>query len=410
MRLILGLDLGNQNFRAVVGTQTKNFQPQVLDALEIPANGLAKGVVVDYEDFLANLTNIFQKLKELKYSPKYIFINVSDPHTTLRIAKSAVGVSRADNQISDFDIEQLYRRCQESTSSHNKILLHLIPREYVVDDLKGIKDPVGMHGIKVELESLIIEGFIPHLKTIQKAFEELKRKITEPVFTPLASARSCLSKKQKEVGVALIDIGADTTSLAVFEDDKLLTANVFPVGSNHITQDIAICLKTSLEIAEKIKLTFGCASADEVSRKEIIDLTKISKEFEGGINRRFLSEIIEARLEEIFDFVNEELKKINRSARLPAGVVLVGGGSRLPEIVNFVKNYLRLPARLGHPINLNLENIRENLAEILDDPTFAVANGLFLWGIDYLNTQEGKLITPPSFLSKIKKFFRIFLP
>lgn len=410
MRLILGLDLGNQNFRAVVGTQNKNFQPQVLTAFEIPASGLSKGNVVDYEDFFKSLSEVFQKLKEKKYSPKHIFINVSGPHTNLKITKGAVGVSRADNQISELDIEQLFKKCQETTSSHNRTLLHLIPREYTIDDLKGIKDPLGMHGIKLELESIIIEGFTPHLKTIQRAFEELKKRVEEMVFTPLASSRSCLSKKQKEVGVALVDLGADTTSLAVFEDDKLLTAKVFPVGSNHITQDIAICLKTSLEIAEKIKLTFGSALAGEVSRKEIIDLTKISKEFEGGINRRFLSEIIEARLEEIFDFINEELKKINRQARLPGGVVLVGGGSRLPEIVNFAKNYLRLPARIGHPLNLNLEGLEEELAETLDDPTFAVANGLFLWGIDYLNSREGKLLPSSSFLSKVKKFFRIFLP
>ena len=249
MKSILGWDLGNQNFRLVLGTQTKDFKPQILAVLERPSGGLTKGAVVDYEEFVQAADRVLEELKSLGYSPKHIFINVAGPHSNIKVTKGMIGVSRADNEISEFDIEQLIQKCQEVNLTHNKTILHIIPREYAVDDLRGIKDPVGMHGIKLELESVLVEGFLPNIKTISKAFNELKKKVETMVFTPLAGSRSSLSKKQQEVGVALVDLGAESTSLAVFEDGKLLTANSFPIGANHITHDLAIISEHAERVA-----------------------------------------------------------------------------------------------------------------------------------------------------------------
>ncbi|MDP2856183.1 MAG: cell division protein FtsA [bacterium] len=409
MKIILGLDLGNQNFRLVLGTQTKNLKPKILAALEYPSAGLTKGSVVDFDEFVQNLERVLEDLKSRhKHLPKAIIVNVSGPHSATKLGRGMIAVSRADGEISENDINQVIQKSHDINLTANKTLLHVIPREYVVDDLTGIKDPIGMHGIKLEVESLIIEGFLPNIKTIKKSFSEINHRISEMIFTPLAACRSSLSKKQEEVGTALVDLGAESTGLAVFEDGKLLATTILPVGANHIMHDIAICLKTSLDIAEKVKLTFGSAIPTEVSRKETIDLSKVSKEFTNEISRRYLAEIIEARLEEIFDFVNDELKKIGRQGKLPGGIVLVGSGAKLPQIVDFVKNYLRLPARIGHPVNLQLEDTSEEIAEIVDDPAFAVATGLFLLGLDALGNE--KISMPSPLLSKIKKIAKIFLP
>ena len=234
------------------------------------------------------------------------------------------------------------------------------------------------------------------------------KRVGVTVFSPLAAAHSTISKKQEEVGTAIVDLGAERTGLAVFDDGKLLTATTFPVGTNHITHDVAICLKTSLDIAEKIKLTFGSAISNEVSRKDTIDLSKISKELDAQVSRRYLAEIVEARLEEIFDFVNEELKKVGRQGKLPGGVVLVGGGAKMPQIIEFVKAYLRLPTRIGHSINLELEDTSDELAEIIDDPSFATASGLFLWGLNS-DISEGVRFSSP-FLSRLKRIVKMFMP
>ncbi len=264
-----------------------------------------------------------------------------------------------------------------------------------------------MHGIKLEVDSLIIEGFLPNMKTISKSFEEVGLKIDDRIFKPLSSVRAVVSKKQEEVGLILIDLGADSTSFVVFEEGKLLSAGCLPIGSNHITHDIAICLKVSLDIAEKIKIRFGSAVANEIQKKETIDLSNISSELEGEISKRYLAEIIEARLEEIFDLISLELKKIGRSGKLPCGVILVGGGARMPYIVNFAKNYLRLPAKIGRP-NLDKDVASEEILKVLNDPAFASAVGVFLLSLDSYNSETSHI--PSSFLSKIKRIGKMFLP
>lgn len=409
MKFSLGLDLGNQNFHLVLASQTKNLRPKILAVIEMPASGLSKGSIIDPDDFIQSLRSAIAQLKvAYKHLPKSVSISVSGPHFSIRSSKGVIAVARGDGEISGLDIEQVMNRAKDINITPNKMILHSIPREYTVDELSGIKDPIGMHGIKLEVDSVIIEGFAPNIRTITKCLAELNLKSKDIIFSPLASACSSLSKKQEEVGTALIDLGAERTNFIVFEDGKILTANTFPIGANHITHDIAICLKTSLEIAEKIKLTFGSAISNEVSRKENIDLSKVSPEFDHEISKRYLAEIIEARLEEIFDFINDELKKINRQAKLPGGVILVGGGAKIPQIVEFSKNYLRLPARIGHPVNLEPEETSEELLEIIDDPSYAVANGLCLWGLNSMTSDKFHL--SGSFLSKLKRIVKIFVP
>jgi cell division protein FtsA len=409
MKQILGLDLGNQNFRLVLGTQTKNFKPKIICVLERPSEGLSKGSIVDFESFVKSLKKTLDEFKGIVgHLPKNVVINVMGPHFSVKVGKGAAPISRADGEISETDTGQVLEKSKNISVSPNKIIAHVISREYKVDDLEGIKDPVGMHGIKLEVESLIVEVFHPNIKTIKKAFDEIDYKIEDMVFTPLASASVCLSKKQEEVGTAILDLGAESTNLSVYEDGKILTTTSFPVGANHITHDIAICLKTSLDIAEKIKLSYGSAIASEVSRKDTIDLSKVSRELDAEISKKYLAEIIEARLEEIFDLVVDELKKIGRQGKLPGGLVLVGGGAKLPQIVDFAKLYLKLPARIGHPVKLELEDTPEEIAEIIDDPSFAVADGLFWWALNSINS--GKINISSPLWTRLKKIVKIFVP
>jgi cell division protein FtsA len=409
MKQILGLDLGNQNFRLVLGTQTKNFKPKIICVLERPSEGISKGSIVDFENFVKSLRKTLEEFKRIVGRlPKSVIVNVLGQHFSVKIGRGAAPISRADGEISDTDTGQVLEKTKNISVSPNKTILHVISREYKVDDLEGIKDPIGMHGIRLEAESLLVEVFNPNVKTIKKAFDELGYKVEDMVFSPLASAWVGLSKKQEEVGTAIIDLGSENTNLSVYEDGKILTTTSFPVGANHITHDIAICLKTSLDIAEKIKLSYGCALASEVSRKDTIDLSKISRELDTEISKKYLAEIIEARLEEIFDFVAEELKKIGRQGKLPGGLVLVGGGAKMPQIVDFAKAYLKLPVRIGHPVKLELEDTTEDIMEIIDDPAFSVACGLFYWQLNNINS--GKISMPSPFLSKLKKIAKIFVP
>lgn len=410
MKQILGLDLGNRNFRFVLGHQNKNLKPVITTAFESPSVGISKGSIIDVDDFIESLKISFDELSDLASGrrPKNLSITVAGPHINIKQSRGVIAISRADGEISSFDIDSVIAKSQDINLSQNKQLLHVVPREYTVDDLKGIKDPLGMHGIKLEVDSLIIEGFSPNLKTINKSFEELGFKIEDKIFKPLAAARAAISRKQEEAGCILIDLGAESTGFAVFEEGKLITIGSAPIGANHITHDLAICLKTSLDVAENIKINYGSAVTGEVKRKDIINLSKVDDSLEGEVSRKYLAEIIEARMEEIFDFISVELKKINRFAKLPGGVILVGAGAKLPYVAGFAKNYLRLPAKIGRPVNLEEGDTSEEIMEIVDDPAFVSAVGVFLLAMDNLSAEVSH--TPSSFLSKIKKIGKMFLP
>jgi len=412
MKPILALDLGNQNIRLLLGQQTKDFKTKILAAIERPSDGLNKGSIIDYGAFVNTLFETFEDLKKLGFSSKSAIINIASPHTRFKIAKVIGGVARGDSEITKYDIDQLFEKFEDTHSeSSNKKILHIIPRQYTVDDLTNIRDPIGMHGYRLEMEAAVIEVFVPHLKTVRKAFDELKKDVSQEVFSPLAASMACLSKKQMNVGSMMVDFGAENTNFAIFEEDKLLDAGVINFGANNITHDIAICLKIPLEIAEKIKLTFGYALASEVNRKENIDLSKVNKDIVYEINKRYLAEIIEARLEEIFGIINTEIKRINCYNKLAGGIVLVGGGAKMPGIIDFAKKYLKLPAKIGYPINLEYSVSNEKYVDLIDDPSFVLTAGLFLWGID--NIVEKRKVTIPHqmpFLNKLKKLFKIFLP
>ena len=267
-----------------------------------------------------------------------------------------------------------------------------------------------MSGIRLEVDSQIIQASVPFIKNLTKCILQAGLEIDDLVLAPLASAQAVLNKKQKELGVVLIDLGGGTTGLVVFEEGDLAASTILPVGSMHITNDLAIGLRTSVDTAEKVKLQYGHAEAREVKKDVEIDLAKIDKQEEGRVSIKHIAEIIEARLEEIFDLVNRELKRINRDGQLPAGAILTGGGAKLPGVVELAKKHLRLPVSLGLPGTVTAVLDRVN------EPQFATAVGLVMWANEYLlgssrtvNKFARKFLEHES-VNKMRKWFKSFLP
>ena len=262
----------------------------------------------------------------------------------------------------------------------NSIVLHNIIKEYLVDDVGDISDPLGMSGSRLEVSTLIVEGFLPQVNLLLKTLERLNVGVGGVIFNPLAAARSVLSKKQKELGSILIDFGASTTTLVIYEESKVLHVRSLPVGSGYVTNDIAMGLKIPVEMAEKLKTSFGCALAKDINRREMIKLSEVDGKSEGEVSRHFLAEIIEIRLAEILELVASELKVIGRDVRLPAGAVVTGGGVKLAGLTDLVKQELKLPVQIGFPNLSEFEILNPAHREMLDDPEFSVAAGLVVWG------------------------------
>ena len=331
-------------------------------------------------------------------------VNLDGSHIISRASKGVVAVSRADQEISEDDIGRVINAAEAISLPQNKEILHVIPREFIVDGEAGIKDPLGMHGVRLELNALIVECSTPVLKNIEKCVDAAGFKLESIILSPLAAARSALTKRQKELGVLALDIGSSTSGIAVYEDGDIIHTQILPIGSAHITNDIAIGLRTNIDVAEKIKIDYGVCLPEGVSKKEMVDLAKFGHQEPGQAMKREIAEIIECRLEEIFDLVNKELKKIGKQNLLPAGVVLLGGGAKLPGIVELSKKILKLPAQIGYPQEV------DGLVDQIEDPSYATAVGLIKWNADMAGQIKTRYKINTSIFSKVKRIFSTLMP
>ncbi|MEK7498273.1 MAG: cell division protein FtsA [Patescibacteria group bacterium] len=397
-----GLDIGTSTIRAVWGCLDRG-NLRILGAKRRDSQGMRNGMIVDMDEARKALVEFCSEVDvSARDAFKDTYVNVGGYQSLARASRGVVAVARADGEISYEDIDRVVQASQAINLPLNRSILHVIPREYYVDGV-AIKDPLGMNGIRLEVDSLVVDTFSPVVKNITKCLEPNIR-IGGMIFSPLASSRSVVTKNEREIGVVVLDIGAGTTSMAVFEEGKLLHASIFPVGSTRITNDIAIGLKIPVDAAEKVKLLYA-GTSDEVSKKEGLELSKIDPSLEGKVSKKFIAEIIEARLAEIFDFVKNELKTLG-DKRLPGGIVLIGGGSRLNGLPDLVRSELKMVVRVGEPFKIECED--SSVEEMVRRSEFSTAMGLLFWGAD--EKIGGAMESERGFLNKVKKIFKIFVP
>ncbi|MFH1366402.1 MAG: cell division protein FtsA [Patescibacteria group bacterium] len=409
--IITGIDIGSSAIRVVMGQKNPNDEKiHLLGASEVPAEGVSKGVVTSIEEAVSAISSGLEKVERMTGIPaEKAYVGISGTHINSQDSHGVIAVAKADGEIKEEDVERVIEAAQAVATPPNYEILHVIPRSFTVDNQRGIKDPVGMTGIRLEVDAQIIQGLSSQIKNLTKCVYRTGVDIEDLVLGVLAASEGCLSKKQKELGVALINLGASTTSLVVFEEGDVLHTKILPIGAAHITNDIAIGLRTSIDLAEKIKLEYGSAESCEVNKRDEINLS----ELEGGentiISKKQVAEIIEARVEEIFKMLDKELQKVDRSGLLPAGVVITGGGAKLPGLIEVAKKEFRLPASIGYPQNF------VSAIDKVNDPAFSTALGLIFWGLG-LKEKGGFNLSMPKFSSvadatkKMKGWFKSLMP
>ncbi|MBI2625654.1 cell division protein FtsA [Candidatus Parcubacteria bacterium] len=375
---IVGIDCGSSTVQTVIASEPAEpgGRLRVIGVGVAPSQGFRRGSVVDAEEAGRSIRQsvaIAERMAGVKVNQA--FVSIGGVHIGSQPSRGVIVVSRADGEISTEDVGRVLAAAQAVSLPSNREVIHVIPREYFVDGEGGIPDPLGMKGVRLEVDALLIHASSPYLKNMQKAFAYAEVVPEGFVLDVLAAAQAVLHKRQKELGVLAIDIGGGTVSCGVFEEGKLLSAAVLPVGAAHITNDIAIGLRTGIDVAEQVKVSYGTCFPEEFSKKELVELEQFSPLERGvAVPRRMVAEIIEARVSEMFDLVVKELKRIGRDGQLPAGAVLVGGGAKIPGLVDLAKKRLRLPVQLGFPAEF------DGLSDQIDDPMFASAVGLTLWG------------------------------
>ncbi|MGK2849137.1 MAG: cell division protein FtsA [Minisyncoccota bacterium] len=373
--LYVGLDIGSAEIRAVIAQEVTPEEPlRVIGVGIAPSLGMRRGIVADTDSVAKSCNSALEQAERMAGHPASgLVVSVSGTEITCQNTLGVVAVGRADGEISEDDmarvLEEVHTRLMMPL---NREIIHVIPKDYRLDDQKNIKDPIGMRGVRLEMNALVISGSTAHLKNITRSLESAGTSANSFVVEPLAAAEAVLSPKQKELGTALINIGGSTTTLAVFEDGDLIHLAVIPIGSAHITNDIAIGLRTSIETAEAVKLRFGSALPDDISKKEEIDLSLFDPQDNVMVSQKHVAEIIEARFEEILSCMNDELKSIGRAELLPGGVVLTGGGALLPGAIELTKKTLRLPVQIGYPKPLG------GILDQVDTPQFSTVIGLLL--------------------------------
>lgn len=385
--IITGLDVGSANVRIVVGQVVKGNEAEqlnIIGVVEVPSQGLNKGSVVSIEDVVSSISACLEKAERMIGLPVgQAWVGIGGTHINAQESNGVIAISRTNGEIQENDVERVIEAARAVAAPVNYEVLHVIPKNFSIDNQTGVKDPLGMSGIRLEVATQVIRGLSSQVKNLTKCIYRTGLDINDIVFSGLASAEAVLTVRPKELGVALVDIGAATTKMMVFEEGDLVHVTVLPIGSDHVTADLAIGLQTSLDVAERLKLEQGSALPGNFTKTDEVNLRDFGGENQ-VFSKKYISEIIEARVEELFEKVDQELQKINRSGLLPAGLVLIGGGAKLAGLVEVGKRKTMLPVALGISRRFN------TAVDKVNDLSFAPALGLVMWGYNTLNEKGAK--------------------
>lgn len=377
--IITGLDIGSSTIRVAVCKTApgEDGSPRlhVIGAVSSPSAGMHKGAVSSMEDAVSAISKTLEKAERMTgVALNSAWVAIAGQSIVVQESRGVIGVSRPQGEIQEDDVERAMEAARTVATPSNYDILHVIPKSFTVDGQRGVKDPVGMNGIRLEVDAVIIEALSSHIKNLTKSVYRTGLDIDDLVYSPLAMAEAVLTQRQRELGTCVVNIGSATTSLAVFEEGDLLHTAVLPVGGDHVTNDIAIGLRTSIDIAEKVKMAYGNAVPDAVDRKQQFALRDFGAETDESVKCRFVAEIIEARMEEIFEAIDAELRKVDRSGMLPVGILFTGGAMKMEGSIDVAKRVLRLPCAVGAPIGIT------SVIDEAHDPAFATAIGLAAWG------------------------------
>ncbi|HET9721866.1 MAG TPA: cell division protein FtsA [Candidatus Saccharimonadales bacterium] len=369
LQYFVGLDIGTTAVRCVVGELSSDSSlPSIIGFSKADNSGMRKGNVAHIDEVAEAVVKAVQEAERMSGREiKFATVNVNGSHVEGINSKGVIAISSADRQISAEDRMRVEEAATIVQLPANKEIIQVFAKNYRLDGQENIKDPVGMHGVRLEVDTHIVVSSTPALKSLEQVLERAELRASHRTVASLAAGEAVLERKQKESGVAVLDIGAATTNMVVIEDGEVEHIAVIPMGGTHITNDLAIGLKTDLEIAELIKLKHA-----SLAKSNTGETSFVVKGEEFRFDRDMMRMIVEARVEEILDYCDKELKQIHRSRKLPGGIVLTGGTAKLPGLVDFTKEVMELPARVGHWTHI------KKVVDGLDEQEFTSAVGLML--------------------------------
>lgn len=371
-KIYAGLDIGTTKITAIVAEPDENGEAlRIVGVGSAPSDGLKRGVVVNLEKTVRSIQHALEEAERSSgRSIKSVWAGIAGDHIRGLTSRGVIAVSRKDAEIRSNDVARVIEAAKAVAIPADREILHVLPQEFIVDDQEGIRDPVGMSGVRLEAEAHIITGAAAACRNVIRAAERAGVHVEELVLEPLASANAVLAGDERDLGVALLDIGGGTTDVAVFFEGAIRHTAVIGLGGSNVTNDLAIGLRTPVERAELLKLASGCALTSMVRPDETVKVPSVGGRPDRDISRHMLAMMIEPRVEEIFAMANREIRKSHVADLLGAGVVLTGGASSLPGMPELAEQVFDLPVRRGIPTGVT------GMVEAISDPRFATGVGL----------------------------------
>jgi cell division protein FtsA len=383
-RLIAGIELGSSKISTIIAhsqTDPVTFSSSlsVVGVATADSRGIRKGQIVDLEEAVeATIESVEAAERMAGYNLESAYVALGGAHLSSQNSHGVVAVSDPGGEIVAEDVDRVIEAASAVSLPSSRELVHVIPREYIVDGEVGVKDPVGMTGVRLEVETHIITASMAAIKNVEKVLHEVGIQIEGLVYCGLCSSEAVLTKTEKELGCILIEIGGGTTSVAVYIDGAIASSFVIPVGSKNVTNDLAIGLRLSLESAEKIKIALSKVSSKKAKtvEEDQVDISTLGAEENKKVSKKTLVEgIIRPRLNEVFTMVKIQLDKERLTSRVPSGVIVTGGGANIVGIEESAKRVLSLPVRVGYPRGIG------GLVDDIINPSFATPVGLIIWGV-----------------------------
>ncbi len=381
-KIVVGVDIGSAKIVTLIAKIDEEQVVNVLGVYEVKSAGIKKGQIVAIEEAVKSINASLEAAERMAgYSASKVFVSIGGSHIESQNSRGVVAVAQPEGEIGDNDVARVIDAARAVSFPTSREVIHVLPRSFIVDGQEGIKAPIGMTGVRLEVETHLVSASTTALKNLEKALSEVGVDVVGTVFNGYASSLAVLSDTEKELGVVMVDIGAGTTDISIYVDGAVAHSSVLPIGARHITNDLAIGLRISLESAEKLKLFLGKPrrmSAEEGASRssDELDLSSLNlpEELKKVSYKTLVEGIMRPRINEIFTMVGLEIKKSGWGAQTPAGLVITGGGAKTVGIVEAAKRSLAMPVRVGIPSGLR------GIIDEVQDPAFSTAVGLILYG------------------------------
>lgn len=377
-KTIVSIDVGTTKICTLIGEVDEAENLCIVGVGVAPSHGLNKGVVVGVEEAYMSIADSIERAERVSgYQIESAYVGLAGKHISSLNSRGVVAVGRGERRVTVDDEARALEAAQAIAVPHNREIVHVIPRSYTLDGVSGVRDPVGMVGFRLEVEAHIVTGAEAAMRNLAQCIEKTGVQVNDLILQPLASAESVLTPEERHTGVVLVDAGGGTTDLAMFVEGSIWHSVVLPVGGNNLTNDLSVGLRTSFAVAEDLKIKYGHVLPELVDPEEFVEVPAFGGGKPQSVSRRQMVLILEARAEEMYAMIMNEIKRSGYEGLLPAGLVLTGGTADLRGFAELGREMLQLPVRVGRVRNVS------GLADAVSSPAYATAVGLLQWGLRY---------------------------